>query len=134
MKLTRSLIIKINKGILIEWSEKNSKEPEAFAVNEERLDNILTLVEKQDNPISQAAYLMAGIAWAQPFSGGNKRTGVTAADTVLRLNGFKMRTQDRNDIDYIRKLLFEVQDERTVINEDVLGKIVLYLVRRLEKL
>ncbi len=134
MKLTKSLIIKINEGIIFEWLEKNPKESESFAVDEEKLDKILKIVEKQDNPISQAAYLMAGIAWAQAFAGGNKRTGVTAADTLLRLNGFKMQAQEQNDIDYIRKLLFEVQDERTAINEDVLGKIVLYLVRRLEKI
>lgn len=134
MKLTKDILIKINIGILNEWLEKNSKTSEGFAHNDEKLEKILNLVEKQDNPISQAAYLMAGIAWAQPFAGGNKRTGVTAADTLLRLNGYKIKTQEQNDIDYIRKLLFEVQDERTVINEDVLGKIVLYLVRRLEKI
>lgn len=131
--LTKELIIEINKGIIHEWIEKNPSKIEAINANQDKLDEILKMVNSQDNIIMKASYVLAGISWAQPFSGGNKRTATVIADTLLRMNGFKFVVDDENDIEYLRKLLLEIQEERSKLNEDTMAKIILYVSKRIRK-
>ena len=131
--LSKNVIIKINKGIIEEWNENNPTEKESFAVSENRLEEVLNLVKKQDDYISQAAYLVAGISWAQPFDGANKRTGVVCADTLLRMNGFTLSAERDEEREYIRSLLFEVQESRKEMDDFTLAKIILYVAKRLKK-
>lgn len=131
--LTEELIIEINKGIIQEWLEQNPTAFEAINVNHDKLKEILTIVNKQENLIMKAAYLLGGISWSQPFSGGNKRTAFVCADTILRLNGFRFSIESENEQEYLRKLLLEIQDERSRLNEDVMAKIILYVSKRIRK-
>ena len=131
--LTEELIIEINKGIIQEWLEQNPTAFEAINVNHDKLKEILTIVNKQENLIMKAAYLLGGISWSQPFSGGNKRTAFVCADTILRLNGFRFSIESENEQEYLRKLLLEIQDERSRLNEDVMAKIILYVSKRVRK-
>lgn len=57
----------------------------------------MKVVDKQENLIMKASYIFGGIPWAQPFSGGNKRTAFVCADTLLRLNGFRLAIDDENE-------------------------------------
>ncbi len=131
--LTKKIIIEINKGILKEWNEKNPDNIESIAVNEDRLDEVLEMVKKYDEPIIRAAYLLAGISWTQPFSGGNKRTGFVSADTLLRMNGFILVVNTQSDIDYLQSLLYEIQESRSELDDMTLAKIILYLTKRIKK-
>jgi len=133
-KLTLELIIEINKGIIQEWLEQNPTAFEAVDVNQDELKTILKLVDKQENLIMKASYILGGISWAQPFSGGNKRTAFVCADTLLRLNGFRLLVDDENEQEYLRKLLLEIQEERSKLNEDVMAKIILYVSKRIRKI
>lgn len=134
MILPKKVVIEINKGILTEWLEENPKSFEKISVNEEELTKILNDAEKQESEILQASYLMAAISWAQPFGGGNKRTAFVCADTFLRMNGFKLEVKDTKDIDYLIKLLFEIQEERAQLNPEGMAKIVLYVSKRIVKI
>lgn len=131
--LTKDIIIKINQGIITEWNEKNQVNKESFGVADDRLNEVLTIVQKQIDPIAQACYLLAGIAWAQPFSGGNKRTAFVCADTVLGMNGYRLQVTEESDIEYLRSLLFEIQESRSELDDFTLAKIVLYVTKRLKK-
>lgn len=131
--LSKKVIIHINKGIIEEWNEKNPTKKESYTVSDERLDEVLKLVSDQDDFITQAGYFMAALSWAQPFAGANKRTGVVCADTLLRINGYMLSTEKDEDREYIRSLLFEVQESRIEMNEFTLAKIILYVVKRLKK-
>lgn len=132
--LTEELIIEINKGIIQEWLEQNPTAFEAVNVNHDKLKDVLTTVNKQENLIMKAAYLLGGISWSQPFSGGNKRTAFVCADTILRLNGFRLSIESKNEQEYLRKLLLEIQDERSKLNEDIMAKIILYVSKRIRKI
>lgn len=134
MTLTIQDLIEINKGILQEWIEENPKAHEGVAANEDELENILNAVNEQDSPILKATHLMARIAWMQPFAGGNKRTGIVSADTLLRMSGYRLVIEGEEDIEYIRKLLFEIQEERSVLNPETLAKIALYVSKRIRQL
>jgi len=132
--LTKKDIIEINKGVIQEWIEQNSKSFEGVGVDDNELEKILQMVDEQESIIMKASYLVAGIAWAQPFAGGNKRTGIVSADTLLRMNGYRLVIDTDDDIEYLRKLLYEIQEERSVLNEDTLAKIILYVSKRIRKL
>jgi prophage maintenance system killer protein len=132
--LTEELIIEINKGIIREWLEENPTAFEAIHVNSDDLKNILKMVNEQENLIMKASYLLAGISWTQPFSGGNKRTAFVCADTLLRLHGFRLAIDNENEQEHLRNLLFEIQTERSKLNEDTTAKIILYVSKRIRKI
>ncbi|MGH9999494.1 MAG: Fic family protein [Nitrosopumilaceae archaeon] len=132
--LTKELIIEINKGIIHEWLEKNPAASEAINVNQDELDKVLQMVDEQENFIMKTSYLLGGISWAQPFSGGNKRTAVVCGDTLLRMNGLKLVIDNETDEEYLRKLLFEIQGERSELNGVTMAKIILYVSKRIKKI
>jgi len=134
MILPKKVVIEINRGILKEALEKNPQINEKISVNEDTLTKILNESEQQEGFIMQVAHLMAGIAWAQPFGGGNKRTGYTCADTYLRMNGFEIVVETKEDIEYLRKLFFDIISNRKEIDSDAFSKIVLYVSKRIIKL
>jgi len=130
--LPKKVIIEINKGIIEEWNQKNPDQ-EVFAADNNRLNEVMKLVKKQDDFITRAGYYMAAMAWAQPFSGANKRTGVVCADTWLRMNGYLLSAENDKDREYIRSLLFEVQGRRDKMDDFTVAKIILYVAKRLKK-
>ncbi|MDE1728968.1 MAG: Fic family protein [Thaumarchaeota archaeon] len=132
--LTKELVIEINRGIIQEWLEQNPTAFEAISANQDELKKILKIVDKQENLIMKASYLLGGISWAQPFSGGNKRTAFVCADTLLRLNGYRLSVDSEEEQEYLRKLLFEIQDERSKLNEETMAKIILYVSKRIRKI
>ena len=132
--ITKKDIIAINKGILEEWLNEHPNEHEGISANEKELTKILKLVKEQESPIAKAAYLMGGISWAQPFGGGNKRTGFVCADTLLRMEGYKMVIDTEEDREYLKKLLWEIQESRHEMNSFTLAKLVLYVAKRIKKL
>lgn len=134
VELTVNDIITINQGILEEWKEEHPSSHETIGVNKDKLQNILKEVEKQDSLIGKTTYFLALIAWAQPFSGGNKRTAHNVADTLLRLSGYKMQIDSKEDVERLRKLLFEIQEQRSELNNQTLSKIALYVSKRIRRL
>ena len=72
MDISIDVIIQINRDILKEWLEENPSIYEGIAVNNDRLNEVIEIIKQQEDLILKASYLMGGIAWAQPFSGGNK--------------------------------------------------------------
>lgn len=132
--LTKELIIQINKNIIHQWLEKNPAASEVITVNHVELDKVLQLVNEQGNIIVKTAYLLGGISWTQPFGGGNKRTAFVCADVLLRINGLKFIIGTENDTEYLRKLLYEIQEERAELNADTMAKIILYVSRRITKI
>ncbi|MDP2667700.1 MAG: Fic family protein [Nitrosopumilaceae archaeon] len=134
MEITIDDIIAVNEGILHEWKDRYPEHYEKVAVNKEELEKILNETELQESIIAKAAFLMAAISWAQPFSGGNKRTGYTCARALLRMNGYEFFVKSKQEIEALRKLLLEIQDERSELNTQTLSKIILYVARRIRKI
>ncbi len=70
---------------------------DVFWVRQDELDNVLKIFDKVDvtNDLQGlikkgAAYLMASIAWVQPFGAGNKRTASLITATFFHHNGAEM--------------------------------------------
>lgn len=58
-----------------------------------------------EGPIQQAAALWESLTKNHPFVDGNKRIGFAAADTFLRLNGYKITASAENTYNMIINLL-----------------------------
>ena len=128
MEITVDNIVAINKQIL------RGSVNEGISVNKDELKKILEEADEQETIIDKAVYILAAIPWAQPFSGGNKRTAITAATIVLMNNGYSFNVESKNDIEFLRKLLFEIQEERSELNVRTFSKISLYVRNRIEKI
>ena len=129
MELTVNDLIEMNKTVLS--TQSNSTHHEGISVNRDTLTEILDDAKQLESVFDQAAYVLAGIPWAQPFSGGNKRTAFAASKIILAEKNYTMKSISAHDVDFLLKLLFEIQEERSQINAATLAKITLYLRNRI---
>ncbi len=133
-----STIVELNKKIIDEWNLRHPELSEFTNVSDTRLGEVLTMVEKVGNEyettdkiIAKAAHLLGGLAWTQAFSGGNKRTAILSTTVFLRRNGFSM-TFPREEQRELRLMLFQIQEERSQIQQEIIDKLILYIRRNMQ--
>lgn len=106
-------------------------ELDVFCVRQDVLDDILEMFDKFEvtndlqGLIKKGVYLMASIAWAQPFCGGNKRTAGLITATFFHQNGYEMVIPE--DGKELRKLLYDIQEDRSGLNEAIMERIIFYI-------
>ena len=129
----KSFIIELNKKIIQEWNIRHPELPEFIDASESRLDEILGIVKQAGNDLNnkeqvivKASYLLAGLAWAQAFSGGNKRTSILSTTIFLRRNGLSI-TFPREEQRALRQLLFKIQEDREELQPEIIDKLILYI-------
>jgi prophage maintenance system killer protein len=130
-----NIIYNISKQDIIDTNQRvinlNLDELDVFGVNQSTLDEVFKIFDKVDvtddlqGLIKKGVYLMASIAWAQPFSGGNKRTASLITATFFHHNEIEMVIPE--DGKELRKLLYEIQEERLGLNEAVMEQIIFYI-------
>ncbi|WP_316506384.1 Fic family protein [Nitrosopumilus sp.] len=135
----KKYLIDLNKKILETYYKKHPGNHIPFVVRTE-IDDILPMVEKvgrsgdeRKNLIEKSSYLMASISWMQPFGDGNKRTALISAIKFLQDNGYDLEISSADDQREIRRLLYEIQDERTDMNILVVKQIIFYISKRISK-
>ena len=129
------IICNITKQDIIDTNQKviNLKldELDVFCVRQDVLEDVVRMFDTLDvsddlqGLIKKGSYLMASISWAQPFCGGNKRTASLITATFFHQNGFEMVISE--DGKELRKLLYEIQDDRSGLNEAIMGRIIFYI-------
>ncbi|MDE1816808.1 MAG: Fic family protein, partial [Thaumarchaeota archaeon] len=131
----KSFVMELNKKIIDEWNARHPQLPEFANVSEVRLDEVLQIVEKvgnqlvtRDQIITKAAHLLGGLAWAQAFSGGNKRTAILSTTVFLRRNGLSI-TFPREEQRELRQFLFAIQEDREQLQQEIIDKLILYIRR-----
>lgn len=134
MSLSKNTIVEINHEIIKSWNKEFPAKAESFGVNEDRLTEVLQLVNQNEEPLVQAIFLMVGISWAQPFSGANKRTAYICADTLLKMNRYRMVINSKKEKDYLIGLLNEVQVNRVELDSTILIKISIYVMKRTKRI
>ncbi|MDE1764218.1 MAG: Fic family protein [Thaumarchaeota archaeon] len=129
----RKKIIIINQKIIKMWNQRHPHKSEFVDMGASRIDEVLTMVKNSANELSfeqalieKAAYLVGGLAWCQAFSGANKRTAILTCTIFLLQNGYRLNIP-QNENPELRKLLFDIQEERNHINRQVIDKIILYI-------
>ena len=136
----RSFIIELNKKIIEEWNSRHPELPGFVSASEARLDEVLHIVDEvgnkleiKDQLIIKAAYLLGGLSWIQAFSGGNKRTAILSTTIFLRRNGLNI-TFPRKEQPELRRLLFEIQEDRGQLQQGIIDKLILYIRRNIKSL
>ncbi|MGI0070288.1 MAG: Fic family protein [Nitrosopumilaceae archaeon] len=136
----RSFIIELNKKIIDEWNVRHPELPEFTNVSDARLDEVLGIIEKagnkletKDQTIMKAAHLLGGLAWAQAFSGANKRTAILSTTIFLRRNGLGF-TFPKDEQRELRRLLFEIQEDRGQLQPGIIDKLILYIRRNIQSI
>lgn len=132
--LEKSLIIELNKKIIVEWNERHPESPEFIAESGSRLDEVLSIVKKTSNDIvdhkdkiiAKAAHLLGGVPWAQSFSGANKRTAILSTTIFLRRNGLSIKFPPEEQRE-LRQLLFKIQEERGELQPEIIDRLILYI-------
>ena len=132
--MSKDIIIEINQEIIKAWNRDFPEKKENFHVDPSRLDEALELVKQSEDPVAQAIFLMAGISWAQPFSGANKRTAYISADTLLKMKRYRFRISSKKDKDSLIGLLNEIQTHRSELDHIILMKLSLYVMKRVTKI
>lgn len=129
----KSFVIELNKKIIKEWNIRHPELPEFIDVSESRLDEVLDIVKQVGNDLDnkeqvivKASYFLASLAWAQAFSGGNKRTSILSTTIFLRRNGLSI-TFPREEQRALRQLLFQIQEDREELQPEIIDKLILYI-------
>ena len=129
------LIIEINRKIIEEWNTRHFAHQEFIDVSRSRLNEVLEIVRQAGNELDleekiiiKAAFLLGGLAWTQAFSGANKRTAVLSTTVFLRRNGLRFTIPPKQQGE-LRKMLFEVQEQRDRPQPEIIKKIILYIKR-----
>lgn len=126
--------MEINRKIIEEWNVRYPEQPEFIDVSRSRLEEALEIVKQagsaktEEQTIVKAAYLLGGLAWTQAFSGANKRTAILSTTVFLRRNGLRL-TIPKEQQRELRKMLFEVQEQRDRPRPEIIDKIILYIKR-----
>jgi len=127
MLLTKDDLIAINREIIGEWLEEHPEEFEAIGASRPLLEDILNETRRKDTPVLQASYMMAAIAWSQPFSGANKRTAIASASALLGDSGYDLDID--KDGTFLRNLLSEIIGWRSGLSQEILAKTILHVSR-----
>lgn len=105
----------------------------------DRIDEVLQVVKNAGKDLSfekalieKTAYLIGSLAWAQAFSGGNKRTALLTGIVFCSQNGYRLNIPQSRNAE-LRQLLFDIQEERTGINREIIDKLMLYIIKYLSK-
>ena len=132
-------IITINRRITELWNKRHPDKPEFLDVGLDRIREVLDKVKSVANDlefenmlIEKTAYLIGGLAWAQAFSGGNKRTSILTGTIFLLQNGYRLNIPQNKNPE-LRQILFDIQEERGEIRREIVLKIILYIRKHMSK-
>lgn len=89
---------------------------------------------KEEDLVEKAACIMAVIPWSQAFFDGNRRTGIIAAVTFLRDNGFDLDINPEDENLELRNLLSEIKKHYTDLEPSLMKQLSFYISKRIKPL
>jgi len=125
-KISRDDLIESNLLVVVQKID----ELDRFIPRYDVIDEVLKIFDNVDysvdrsGVIKKASYLMGAISWAQPFGAGNKRTALLVSATYLHQNGIEVKLIDDKEL---RKLLYEIQEQRSSLQITVIEEIIFYI-------
>ena len=132
----KQYLIETNEKLLKAWNKIHPEDPQPIGVRAE-IDDIIPMIEKYDKEnmkledfIIKASYIMAIVSWIQAFLDGNKRTGIISATKFLYDNGYDLEIS-KEDAKEIRRLLYDIQDQRVSLDHSVVKQIIFYNTKRI---
>ena len=99
-----------------------------------KVNNVGNSKNREKNLIEKAACIIAVIPWTQAFFDGNRRTGIIAAITFLRDNGYDLDINPEDENLELRKLLSEIKKHSADLEPSIMKKLSFYISKRLKPL
>ena len=148
MASNKDIVMNLDEQYLIETNEqvlKNHKKLTGQKVwVEVVLQNIARVFRKinnagnsenlEENLIEKAACIISVIPWTQAFFDGNRRTGIIAAITFLRDNGYDLDINPEDENLELRKLLSEIKKHSNDLEPSIMKQLSFYISKRLKSL
>lgn len=148
MASNNDIVMNLDEQYLIETNEqvlKNHKKLTGQQVWIEVIPNNIARVfpkvnsvgnsgNREEDLIEKAACIMAVIPWVQAFFDGNRRTGIIAAGTFLRDNGYDLDINPEDENLELRKLLSEIKKQSRTLNQDIMKQLSFYISKRMKSL
>ena len=148
MALNNDIVMNLDNQYLIETNEqvlKNHKKltgkqvwieviPENIARVFPKVNSVGNSGNRKKDLIEKAACITAVISWAQAFFDGNRRTGIIAAVTFLRDNGYDLDINPEDENLELRKLLSEIKKHSNDLKPSIMKQLSFYISKRLKPL
>ena len=138
-KLEKQVMIDTNRSVVEDWKKRHPESLDEFGIRLYELDSVLEIIDEVGNEqnlldalIIKAAHVMGVISWSQPFTAGNKRTGVLVAATFLYDNGYDLKIREVDE-PLLRKALYDIQLSRSELDSTITSDLVLYISKGISK-
>lgn len=89
---------------------------------------------KEDDLIEKATCIIAVIPWTQAFFDGNRRTGIIAAGTFLRDNGYDLDINPKDENLELRELLSKIKKHYADLEPSIMKQLSFYISKRIKPL
>ena len=139
MNINENLLIEINNKVLSRAKKRTGKTvyietvPQNLAQVLPKVNEYGTTGNIKEDLIQKAVAIMVVIPWLQPFFDGNRRTGIVAAKTFLRDNGYKFNTSLDEENTELRKILSDIKKHRRDLEPTLMKQLFLYISERINK-
>lgn len=140
MNLDEQYLIETNEQILKNYAKLTGRKvwieviPKNIARVFPKVNGVGNSGNKEEDLVEKAACVMAVIPWAQAFLDGNRRTGIIAAVTFLRDNGYDLDINPDDENLELRKLLSEIKKHYADLEPGIMRQLSFYISKRMKPL
>jgi len=140
MNLNEQYLIETNEKILNKRHELTGGEVfiETFPKNLARVFPIVNSYSnsgnREEDLIEKATCIIAVIPWVQAFADGNRRTGIIAAGTFLRDNGYDLDIDPEDENKELRSMLSEIKKHTCELDSNIMSQMSFYISERMKLL
>lgn len=148
MTSNNEIVMNLDEQYLIETNEKILKRdakrrkvkvyietiPKNLARVFPKVNSVGNSGNRKDDLIEKAACIMAVIPWAQAFYDGNRRTGIIAAGTFLRDNGYNLDIDPEDENLELREMVSEIKKHINDLEPNIMKKLSFYISKRMKLL
>ena len=138
LKIDEQYLIETNEQILEDYRRLTGKPvyievfPDNMTVVFPKINSYGNSGNKENDLVEKAACIMAVLPWKQVFMDGNRRTGIIAAGTFLRDNGYDLGIDPTDDNLELRELLGEIKKHDRDLEPNLMKKLFLYISKRMK--
>ena len=140
MNLDEQYLIETNEQVLKNHKKLTGQQvwievvPQNIARVFPKVNNVGNSKNREKNLIEKTACIIAVIPWTQAFFDGNRRTGIIAAITFLRDNGYDLDINPEDENLELRKLLSEIKKYSADLEPSIMRQLYFYISKRLKPL
>lgn len=140
MNLDEQYLIETNEQVLQNHKKLTGQQvwieviPKNIARVFPKVNSVGNSGNKEDALIEKATCIIAVIPWTQAFFDGNRRTGIIAAGTFLRDNGYDLDINPKDENLELRELLSKIKKHYADLKPSIMKQLSFYISKRIKPL